>query len=294
MLRPMDQRTWRPGAALSPFVEEFGLREDRLGSVRIYNPLPARSDCFLQFYLEDRYQVVTVANGGVHFAPRCVLVGPHTRRREDLIWTGHLKMFTIRFTAVGFRALFGMPAKVICNYAGSAEAVLGDAVMELESRLAESCDAELGAVAERFLLKRLIRGTAVRDGGVAARMVKGMQVRSGAVSVADVAARHGFSVRQVERVFQEQVGMSPKVFGRLERLKLAMKMGAGDARLDWAGVAAAAGYYDQSHMVREYRELNGATPVEFAALGRRAREYRGMVGSAEDVAFVLSPVDAAA
>jgi AraC-like DNA-binding protein len=290
----MDQRTWRPGAALLPFVEEFGLREDRLGSVRIYNPLPARSDCFLQFYLEDRYQVVTVANGGVHLAPRCVLVGPHIRRREDLIWTGHLKMFTIRFTAVGFRALFGMPANAICNYAGSAQAVLGDAVVELENRLAESSDTELGLVAERYLLKRLKRSRATMDGGVAARIVRTLRARHGGVGVAEMAGRYGLSVRQVERVFQEQVGMSPKVFGRLERLKLAMAMGAKDARLDWAGVAAAAGYYDQSHMVREYRELNGATPVEFAALGRRAREYRGMVGSAADVAFVLSPVDAPA
>ena len=293
LLRPMDHRRWTPCSALTPFVEEYGLREDWLGSVRIYNPLPARSDCFLQFYLADRYQVVTVADGTVHLAPQCVLVGPHTRRREDLIWTGHLKMFTIRFSAVGFRALFGIPAHVIRNYAGSAEVVLGDAVVELESRLAESCDAELGLVAERYLLKRLKQSRVALDGGVAARMVRTMRARGGGAVVADVAARYGLSVRQVERTFQEQVGMSPKVFGRLERLKLAMGVGSAGVRPDWAAVAATAGYFDQSHMVREFQVLNGATPVEFAELGRRAREYRTSVDStAGDVAFVLSGVGA--
>jgi AraC-like DNA-binding protein len=288
----MDHRRWTPCDALTPFVEEYGLREDWLGKELIYNPLPARSDCFLQFYLADRYRVVTVADGTVHLAPQCVLVGPHTRRREDLIWTGHLKMFTIRFSAVGFRALFGIPAHVIRDYAGSAEAVLGDAVVELEGRLAESRDADLGVVSEHFLLKRLAQSQAAIDGGVGVRMVRTMRARGGGVAVSDVAARYGLSVRQVERMFQEQVGMSPKVFGRLERLKLAMGVGAAEARPDWAAVAAAAGYFDQSHMVREFQALNGATPVEFAELGRRAREYRQAEGSAGDVAFVLSGVGA--
>jgi methylphosphotriester-DNA--protein-cysteine methyltransferase len=83
------------------------------------------------------------------------------------------------------------------------------------------------------------------------------------------------------------------VFGRLERLKLAMGVGSAGVRPDWAAVAVTAGYFDQSHMVREFQALNGATPVEFAELGRRAREYRTSVDStAGDVAFVLSGVGA--
>ncbi len=101
-----------------------------------------------------------------------------------------------------------------------------------------------------------------------------------------VAEKHGLSVRQVERIFLEHVGMTPKVFGRLARLKTAMRLSAATATPDWAEVAAAAGYFDQSHMVREYRALNGATPVEFRALGRRASEYH--VRDEGDVAFVLS------
>jgi transcriptional regulator GlxA family with amidase domain len=105
--------------------------------------------------------------------------------------------------------------------------------------------------------------------------------------VGGLAERYGFSVRQVERLFQEHVGVSPKMFGRLARLRLAMRLGA-DAQVDWADVAARARYFDQSHMVRDFRDLNGATPGAFVELGRRAKEYRSTGGVAEDVAFVLS------
>jgi AraC-like DNA-binding protein len=273
-------------------VEEYSLREDWLGAAQIYNPLPARGDCFLQFYLADRYRVVTVESGEVHSAPRCVLVGPHVRRREDLIWTGHLKMFTVRFTAVGFRALFGVSASAIRDVAESAELVLGPSVRGLEERLAAADEDELPVVAERFLLERLMLSRVALDGGTGLRMVETLGARGGAVSVERLAERFGLSVRQMERMFQEQVGVSPKVYARLVRLRRAMEMSGREARPDWAGIAARAGYFDQSHMVREFQALNGATPVAFTELGRRAREYRQTEGGAGDVAFVLSGVEA--
>jgi AraC-like DNA-binding protein len=268
-------------------VEEYGLREDRLGVEQIYNPLPARADCFLQFYLAERYRVVTVRSGAVHLAPRCVLVGPHTRRREDLVWTGHLRIFTIRLSVVGFRALFGVPAQAVREYAGAAEEVLGRPVVELEERLWAAEEGELAAVAESFLLERLRSARGLDGGGVALRMVRAMQARHGGLEVGGLAERYGFSVRQVERLFQEHVGVSPKMFGRLARLRRAMRLGEA-AETDWADVAALAGYFDQSHMVREFQALNGATPVQFRALGERAARFRQAQGMERDVAFVLS------
>jgi AraC-like DNA-binding protein len=272
---------------LASFVEEYGLREDRLGVEQIYNPLPARADCFLQFYLADRYRVVTVGSGAVHLAPLCVLVGPHTRRREDLVWTGHLRIFTIRLSAVGFRALFGLSAESVRDYAGAAQPVLGRPIVELEERLRSAGESELAAVAEEFLLERLRSARAGDGGGAALKMVRAIRAEHGGLEVGGLAARYGFSVRQVERLFHEHVGVSPKVFGRLARLRRAMRLGEG-GETEWADVAARSGYFDQSHMVREFQALNGATPVQFRALGARAARFRQAQGMERDVAFVLS------
>jgi len=91
-----------------------------------------------------------------------------------------------------------------------------------------------------------------------------MQRSRGMVNVAAAAAASAVSTRHLERAFQEQVGVSPKVFARLLRLDHALEM-AGPTS-NWAEVASLCGYFDQSHMVRDFRAMTGATPVEFAAL----------------------------
>jgi AraC-like DNA-binding protein len=243
-----------------------------MGRLRTYNPLPARSDCFLQFYLADRYQVVTVATGTVHRAPRCVLVGPHRQRREDLVSQGHLKTFTVSFSAVGFHALFGIPARLICDFAGDASLVLGASVLELESRLAAAKESELPAVAEQFLFTRLTGSGAGWGGGLEASIVREIQARHGSVAIRDVTERYGLSVRQVERTFLETIGLSPKTYARLTRLRLALKLSGDVGEPNWGAIAAASGYFDQSHMVRDFRAFNGATPVQFLGLRRKLSE----------------------
>jgi transcriptional regulator GlxA family with amidase domain len=157
----------------------------------------------------------------------------------------------------------------------------------LEERLLAAEEGELAAVAESFLLERLRSAQGMDGGGAALRMVRAMQAQHGGLEVGGLAERYGFSVRQVERLFQEHVGVSPKMFGRLARLRRALRLGEG-GETDWADVAALAGYFDQSHMVREFQALNGATPVQFRALGDRAARFRQAQGMERDVAFVLS------
>jgi hypothetical protein len=109
----------------------------------------------LQFHLKQPYLVANSFTGELHSSPSCVVVGPHTRRSEDLVWTGDLKVFTIRFSLVGFRSLFGIPAEVIRNLATSAELVLGPGILSLQSRLAEAPDDQMHTIAEDFLLTLL-------------------------------------------------------------------------------------------------------------------------------------------
>ncbi len=89
-----------------------------------------------------------------------------------------------------------------------------------------------------------------------------------------VAASHNLGVRQMERLFQEFVGVSPKVFERLHRTKQAMSLHRANPGLDWASIAAASGYFDQAHFIRDFRRQNATTPAEFALRGLLAHEFR--------------------
>jgi len=154
----------------------------------------------------------------------------------------------------------------------------------LQEKLADVRGEKRVQIAEAVLMARLTRSDAAADGGVVRRLAEAVKRSHGAANVSTLAAAHKLSTRQVERIFQEHVGLAPKTFGRLARISKAVKMG--DAGGEWAEIAAAAGYFDQSHMVREFQDLIGDTPVGFAALRRRAATT--VITKAEDVAFVLS------
>lgn len=83
--------------------------------------------------------------------------------------------------------------------------------------------------------------------------------------VVSVLARDvGLSERSFERRFVAQVGLTPVRFRRLARLRAVLRLHAGGLR-DWAELAAATGFSDQSHLVRDCRAFTGLTPSEWAA-----------------------------
>ncbi|WP_208297810.1 helix-turn-helix domain-containing protein [Actinophytocola oryzae] len=85
------------------------------------------------------------------------------------------------------------------------------------------------------------------------------------VTVADTARRLHISERRLRTLFTDSVGLSPKHFARIRRVRAVLAT-APHGR--WADVATAVGYYDQSHMTAEFRHLMGVPPAAYVA-GRR-------------------------
>ncbi len=265
---------WIPCEALRLYVTSFDLRDDRLGASRIFSPLPARSDCFLQFHFKQPYLVVNSSTGETHSSPSCIVVGPHTRRSEDLVWTGDLKVFTIRFSPVGFRSLFGIPAEAIRNLATSAELVLGPKILSLQSRLAQAHDRQMHSIAEDFLLTLLACQSARGGAAAVLRITAAIRSSEKRLTFDKVAKQHNLSLRQIERLFKEFVGVSPKVYEGLHRAKKAMALHRAHPEIEWSSIAAASGYFDQAHLIREFRNQNSTTPARFALAGQEAEQFR--------------------
>ncbi|MFI9384557.1 helix-turn-helix transcriptional regulator [Kutzneria sp. NPDC052558] len=79
-----------------------------------------------------------------------------------------------------------------------------------------------------------------------------------ATRVGDLAAAVGLSQRQLRRRFSLAVGLRPKAYGRVIRLHAALRM-AGSA--SWADIAHECGFYDQPHMIAEFRAATGLAPA---------------------------------
>jgi AraC-like DNA-binding protein len=82
------------------------------------------------------------------------------------------------------------------------------------------------------------------------------RIAAGAGRVDAIARELGISRQHLARQFQQHVGVSPKTFARVMRVRRVIE----SANRDWADVAARHGYYDQSHLIADFRDLAGTTP----------------------------------
>ncbi len=82
----------------------------------------------------------------------------------------------------------------------------------------------------------------------------------GAIRAGVLARTLGVSERHLFRCFQDEVGSSPKEISRRLRFLTAVTLADNAPAPDWAGIATEAGFFDQSHMIRDFKAMSALTP----------------------------------
>jgi len=145
--------------------------------------------------------------------------------------------------------------------------LLGDGVDALHERLLAMTDAgQRFDEVERWLLARLDARHGIHP---AVRWaVDRIAASGGRVAVETLARQTGFTRKHLASLFQREVGLTPKALARVHRFRGAMAALQDVRKSGWAEFALAAGYYDQSHLVRDFREFTGMAPTALLAQGR--------------------------
>ena len=91
-----------------------------------------------------------------------------------------------------------------------------------------------------------------------------MALDGGATDLAALARELGLSIRQLERRFNACVGLPPKLFCRLQRFTRVFQA-IGNQPCNWVDTAVECGYYDQSHLIRDFKSFTGETPSALLA-----------------------------
>jgi transcriptional regulator GlxA family with amidase domain len=124
--------------------------------------------------------------------------------------------------------------------------------------LAESkAFAERVRVAEEYLLLFAINALARTS---IMKSAQHLLHHKGAISIGELANHTALSVRQYERRFAEEMGLSPKLFARITRFQMALDAKRISPGRTWLGVAHEFGYFDQMHMIRDFKNLGGGAP----------------------------------
>ncbi|MBU8856070.1 MULTISPECIES: helix-turn-helix domain-containing protein [unclassified Micromonospora] len=180
----------------------------------------------------------------------------------------------VLLTAPAARRLLGLPLAELAN-----RAVPVDAVASWLVRLRDELSGEPGWP-ERFAridaaLATRLAATAPVDPPLLAAWRR-LDGSGEGVGVATLAQELGWSRRHLSVRFRREFGLPPKTVARLLRFErayaslgrtLLTAQAAGPDGTGWAERAARWGYYDQSHLIRDFREFAGATPAALAGPG---------------------------
>jgi AraC-like DNA-binding protein len=193
------------------------------------------------------------ASGGAVKQPVSLLVGQMV---EPVVLApdGVAGVAAIRLRPAASRTLLGFSLQEVSGRFVDLELIF-PSVRQLRERLADApTDVERIRALEDWLTAMTCQTPRRHiEGAVGAILQSG-----GRTSIDSLAALAGTSLRQMERQFQEDVGLTPKTFSRIVRLQAALRrVRQGRALTE---VALACGFYDQAHMTRDFRELASMSP----------------------------------
>jgi len=180
----------------------------------------------------------------------------------------------VAFNAHGAFPWLGERMDALCDRIIPLSDALGDGASRLREQLLNtaSLTARFRTV-EHWLLARL--GARPRIHPSVRWASDQIAAHAGQLSIEALAAKTGFSRRHLGNLFRQQVGLSPKSLARVHRFRGALALFDGaDGDVPWMALAERCGYYDQSHLINEFRRFSGFSPVE---LSRRDRPDSGSV-----------------
>jgi AraC-like DNA-binding protein len=262
--------TYLPPPALADVVRFYWAFEiDGFGGIPyIYRSM---ADGFAELVFHHRGPFQEVTANGLEHSNLASLHAQTARHRRFEVREG-FSIFGAYLFPYALPSLAGFSAAAFTDEMPDLQAVWGsDGIELLEQIMLAPNDERRAAILSRFLLARLARGR--RPHALAPVAVQEILHKQGQVSITDLSHHLNVSPRQLERIFKDYAGFSPKTYSRILRFQAATGS-YGDADKSLTDIALDCGYYDQAHFIHDFRQFSGYTPSEYFKGRPEGIEYR--------------------
>lgn len=243
-----------PRRELIPFINHYWIFEE--DGIDNYTERVIPIGCMqLVFHMGTR-PFSTLTND---YQPQAFVEG-HMASYSDLTYNNHCKQVVVIFTPQGAQAFFNIPMFEFYNRYVSVEELNDRALIELNRKIFDTQDKyyAVSIIEDFFMNKILINYNFNRICFVINELES-----INHISISELSKRIYLSYKQFNRVFCTHTGINPKELARTIRFQHSMSYLQANNNITYATLAEKAGYYDESHLVREFKLFTGYTPSEY-------------------------------
>lgn len=265
----MLYKKFLPDPRLAPFLECIFVWERETTEYLLVQSPPSGfnalifnyADPYRAYILKDQIEQVPLA-----FASGQFTVNYH------LELTGKIGMIGLVLKASSLHNLFNLNMASMVNKRIAIESILGATGSEIfkNVRISDSIEAKIKLLEELLMSHS---DSAKRKLSIIDEAINFIDHKNGMLTIDEVLSKFKISRRYLEKKFQEKVGISPKLYARIKRFGYLSNKVAHHQTVDWQDIVFENGFYDQSHLVKDYKTFNNMNPSEYYQNHRELIRY---------------------
>ncbi len=262
-----------PQSLLATFVDSLWLYENHQPSHMKERRLPDGSMELVINLHEDAIRLYDPQHPDRFRSVRgSVISGPQTKY-VVLDTACQSSMMGVHFKPGGAFPFLNVPTSALRDETVSLDIVWGASTNELRDHLRETPDLNTRfQILEQALLDHLTK-PAIRHPSVAFAL-KEFQKVTHMRTVADVTEQVNLSPKRFISLFSQEVGLTPKLFCRIQRFQETLQHIRSDGDIEWADIALRCGYFDQAHFIHDFQAFSGLNPGAYL---RHQGEFRNHI-----------------
>ncbi|WP_129715227.1 helix-turn-helix domain-containing protein [Pedobacter sp. SYP-B3415] len=256
----MNYQTFLPHPELAPLVKCYWTLEVPASAQQTRQRIVPDGCIEMAFILADDVRRFTTEDK-YHLQPRSMVLGQITEP-FFIEPVGEVQTFAVRFYPLGFANFIDFPLSRLADTETPVDLLFPDEAVELNRQI--RCAVNTAGrieIIEKFLMERLSKQTTIDV--IVKSTFDALAASNGNAPIHTILGGDMARRRQLERKFRKQIGLSPKVLGRVIRLQAALKLLLNGPEDSLTKIAYEAAYYDQAHFIRDFREFTGTSPRQF-------------------------------
>ncbi len=253
-----------PSPALAPFIHAYAYREFDTKGSDVIKPWHASHEANISFFFKDLPIKLTDKSTGeiLKRGKHCDIVGMSTRFNGDMTFNGKYAFLQILFQPHGFYTLFNTSPPEIADKIVWSGDIFNSEINLIHEQLAEAeSPAKMAELANKWLLQYLHKKRSVDYKNRITMAANLITKNSGLINIETLAHYTCMSMRNFERIFTNETGMSPKQLCCISRFNNALELKLKYPSMKWTSVAHQSGYFDQMHLIKDFKRFCGEAPA---------------------------------